>query len=204
VEVARAREFDEDDVLERAMQLFWARGYEATTVADLTAELGLSKGSLYNAFGDKHTLFLAALGRYGRGPGTALAAALPATGPVLPRLGELLHELAEHIAADPTRRGCFVVNSTSELAARDDQVAACAREVFRALADALRTALTRARDQGELAPDADPRHLAHFLVDTVQGMQVTGKADPDPARLHATVDVALSALVRAHPGPPSD
>ena len=57
---------------------------------------------------------------------------------------------------------------------------------------------------GELAPDADPRHLAHFLVDTVQGMQVTGKADPDPARLHATVDVALSALVRAHPGPPSD
>jgi TetR/AcrR family transcriptional regulator, transcriptional repressor for nem operon len=88
-----ARRFDEQDIIDHAMELFWTRGYEATSVADLTAELGVHPGSLYRTFGDKHALFLRALARYRETQARALAPALLAGGPVLPRIRAVLAQV---------------------------------------------------------------------------------------------------------------
>jgi TetR/AcrR family transcriptional regulator, transcriptional repressor for nem operon len=100
----RPRHFDEQDVVDRAMELFWTEGYEATSVTDLTAQLGVHSGSLYRTFGDEHALFVRALGRYRETQAIPLAPASPTGGPVLPRIRAVLLAFTE-LAAEQERPG---------------------------------------------------------------------------------------------------
>src|SRR5258705_9051265 len=117
--VARPRSFDEEHVVDRAMELFWTKGYEATSVSDLTAELGVHPGSLYRTFGDKHALFLRALARYRETQARALAPALLAGGPALPRVRAVLVGFIELAAEQEDPPGCLVANTGGELLPRD-------------------------------------------------------------------------------------
>jgi TetR/AcrR family transcriptional regulator, transcriptional repressor for nem operon len=111
--VARPRSFDEQSVIDRAMELFWTRGYEATSVSDLTADLGVHPGSLYRTFGDKHALFLRALARYRETQARALAPALLAGGPVLPRIRAVMVGFIELAAEQESPRGCLLPGTAS-------------------------------------------------------------------------------------------
>lgn len=192
--MARDREFDPDVVLRRAMELFWCRGYEATSVQDLVDHLGVGRGSLYATFGGKHDLYVRALDRYHQVVGGQLLDELRAACPVLPALRRLLVEMSEASIADPARRGCLMVNAAMERVPHDPDVARRVAEAFGQVEDALHAALARAQAAGELAPDTDPRALARFLVTAIEGLRVVGKATPDRARLNDTVEVIMAAL----------
>ncbi|MER8098481.1 TetR/AcrR family transcriptional regulator [Streptomyces goshikiensis] len=194
--MARPRTFDEEAILDRAMILFWRKGYEATAMSDLVAELGLGRGSIYAAFGDKHQLFIRALGRYLDHQTRLLGTALDDEGPALAQLRDVLGRLLAADAASGTA-GCFSVNSIAELLPHDEEVAKLARRNLQYAEEAFTAQLERASRDGELAPTITPREGARLLLNLVQGLQIMRKVDPDPARAAACLDSTFTLLARS-------
>src|SRR5258708_35156550 len=121
--MARQKEFDCEDALQKAMELFWSRGYQAASIQDLVKHMGISRQSLYDTFGAKHALYLQALDRYRRVESRRLIELLERPGSVKKNLRQLFGELVERSLSDPERRGCFMGNATSELAGRCQETA---------------------------------------------------------------------------------
>lgn len=190
--MARTKEFDPDEALRRALELFWERGYEATSMADLVEHLGVARASIYATFGGKHELYLKAFERYLETTDPAIAEALSQPGPVLPAVKALIGAYADESSRDRPRHGCFVVNTAVELAARDPDAARLVEASWNFLEASLTSALTRARAQGELSADRDPRALARFLVVFFQGIRVLGRAPADDNRLRDATRQAVA------------
>ncbi|MEU9785668.1 TetR/AcrR family transcriptional regulator [Streptomyces phaeochromogenes] len=191
--MARTREFDTEAAVSRAMDLFWTRGYEATSVRDLTGHLGIGQGSLYAAFGDKDGLYRAALEHYRT---TLAAAALRGLDEGADARSAIRTMLVERvrIAVEHDGRGCLLVNSVCERLPGDPATRRTMRDVQdasqRALADVLRVAAER----GEISATTDPQTLAAFLVTFLNGLLVSSKITPDVRALEPLVEVALAAL----------
>ncbi len=201
--MARPRSFDEDEAVERAMLLFWRRGYEGTSVRDLGDGLGLRPGSLYAAFGDKQSLFHRALDRYCDGQGTGLLATVEGDGPLLPRLRALLLGVADanrrahdRLAEDQPGAppGCLMIGTAMDLVPDDVEATRRVRSTFDVIEHALQVALARAVTTGELPAGTDAAAAAGFLTTFLQGLQVVSTADPGHDRIGASVDLALAAL----------
>ncbi|MFE5509089.1 MULTISPECIES: TetR/AcrR family transcriptional regulator [unclassified Streptomyces] len=193
--MARTKEFDPDAALRAALELFWARGYEATTMADLVERLGVGRASLYATFGNKHELYLKALDRYTETNDPRLVEELSAPGPALPAVRALVRRFAAEAAADGERlTGCFVTNSAAELGPHDTAVARRVELSWEQLETLLHAALVRARAGGELPAGRDPRALARMLLVLLQGVRVVGKASSDPARVRDAAEQALTLL----------
>lgn len=185
----RPRGFDLDQALEAAMLLFWRNGYEGTSVADLTAAMGIAKPSLYAAFGSKEHLLAAALRRYADGPGSAAARALDE--PTARGVAHRLVAAAIALTTGPdTPRGCLSVRCAQS---RAESARAAAATHRRAAELALRTRLERARASGDLPPGADPADLARFLLTLTDGVAVRAAAGATPAELRRTAELALAA-----------
>ena len=192
--MSREKEFDVDEVLGRAMELFWCHGYEATSLSALLEHLGIGKGSFYNTFGSKHELYLRALDRYRSLMGDLLVAELGESGPVKPAIKSLLEAISEQDLGDAERRGCMVVNAATELIPHDPEAERRVVSNFVRLQDALRATISRGQSTGEIPAEKDPAALARFLVTLIQGLRVVGKATCDRAALEDTVEVALETL----------
>lgn len=193
--MARAKEFDPDAALESALELFWRRGYEATSMADLVEHLGIGRASLYATFGNKHDLYLRALDRYGETHQPLLVRELSQPGPALPAVRAVVRRFAAE-AMDGTRRahGCFVTNTATELAPHDPAAARRVEVSWEHLETLLHSALVRARTQGELPDGREPLALARMLLVLLQGVRVVGKASSDPARVRDAAEQALTLL----------
>lgn len=174
------------------MQLFWQQGYEATSVQDLAAALGLGKGSLYAAFGSKDGLYAAALQRYCAHHASALIALLDDAEQVRPALRSALRSMADADAADP-ERGCMLVNAATERGDDPDSVRMVQRTI-RQIESALTGALERARIRGEVPADKDPAALARFLTTFIQGLRVMGQARAGTEFVDEALEVALATL----------
>jgi TetR/AcrR family transcriptional regulator, transcriptional repressor for nem operon len=192
--MARTREFDADEAVRRAMDLFWERGYEATSLRDLTDALEIGSGSLYAAFGSKDGLFQAALARYRQEQAQPLLDALSSDGEIRAVMRRVLGMLVAKAVSDELRRGCLVVNSATERIPRDADTAAAVRSVLASIRGAIEDALRRARERGELDPGKDPRALAGFFLTFMNGLRVAAKTDPDERSLTCSVEAALTVL----------
>ncbi|MFC9732668.1 TetR/AcrR family transcriptional regulator [Streptomyces roseolus] len=193
--MARTKEFDPEAALQAALDLFWARGYEATSMADLVERLGIGRASLYATFGSKHELYLKAMDRYLETRDPRLVEELSAPGPALPAVRALVRRFAAEATAEGLRlSGCFVTNSAAELAPRDPAVARRVELSWEQIETLLYAALTRARAQGELPEGRDPRTLSRMLLVLLQGIRVVGKASTDPARVRDAAEEALRLL----------
>ncbi|SDK70077.1 TetR/AcrR family transcriptional regulator, transcriptional repressor for nem operon [Nonomuraea maritima] len=190
--MARSKEFDPDVALQKALELFWERGYEATSMADLVERLGVARASIYATFGGKRELYLKALERYVEQ--TSVVEPLSQPGPALPAVRAFLDAYVAECLADELRRGCMVVNTAVEFGSRDPIVSQKVVASWAGMEAMLAGALVRARAQGELPAGKDPYALARFLLVLVQGVRVLGRADPDPRRLRDAVDQAMNAL----------
>jgi TetR/AcrR family transcriptional repressor of nem operon len=190
--MARTREFDTEAAVGRAMELFWTRGYEATSVRDLTRHLGIGQGSLYAAFGGKDGLYRAALEHYR----TTLAAdALRGLEEGADARSAIRALLAERIriAVERGGQGCLAVNAACERLPQDAATRRTVRDMQDASREALAEVLRAARDRGEIAERHDPHTVAAFLVTFLNGLLVSSKITPDRT-FEPLIDVALTAL----------
>ncbi|MFG3369814.1 TetR/AcrR family transcriptional regulator [Streptomyces sp. NPDC090032] len=193
--MARTKEFDPDAALQSALELFWRRGYEATSMADLVDRLGIGRASIYATFGNKHELYLKAMDRYTEYADAAILADLSAGGPALPAVRALVRRFAGEATTEERRlTGCFVTNTATELAPHDTAAARRVERSWDHIETLLHASLARARAQGELPAGRDPRALARLLLVLMQGMRVAGKASSDPARIRDAAEQALGLL----------
>ncbi|GAB2942629.1 TetR/AcrR family transcriptional regulator [Nonomuraea fastidiosa] len=190
--MARTRGFDTEAVVARAMELFWVRGYEATSIRDLTHHLGLGQGSLYAAFGDKDGLYRAALEHYRTTYATAALRTLEREGDARAAIRALLLERVR-IAAEGGR-GCLLINAATERLPQDRPTRRIVRDVLDANQEALAGLLRAAAERGELSPRHDPETLAAFLVTFLNGLLVSAKVTPDVRALEPLVEVAVAAI----------
>ncbi|MEU9977747.1 TetR/AcrR family transcriptional regulator [Streptomyces sp. NPDC051014] len=193
--MGRPRNFDEKQVLESVREQFWNQGYGATSLQDLTDATGLGKGSLYGAFGDKRQLFLHVLDSYRAEQLDGVRAVLTGPGTALERLTSLVEGVADGFAGDPRRRGCLMVNSTSELHSSEPDVASRARTTYQTVEDLLIACVREAQQDGSVKPDADPQELGRLLLAVIQGIEFLAKTDMDDAALLQIARSALKALV---------
>ncbi|MFF7348020.1 TetR/AcrR family transcriptional regulator [Streptomyces antimycoticus] len=193
--MARTKEFDPEAALQSALELFWQRGYEATSMADLVDYLGIGRASIYATFGSKHELYLKAMDRYAEMRDPSLLTELSQPGPALPAVRAVVRRFAEE-AASPEKRlvGCLVTNTAAELAPHDPAAARRVELSWDHVETPLCSALIRAQAQGELSEDRDPRALARMLFVLMQGLRVVGKASDDPARVRDAAEQALALL----------
>lgn len=189
--MGRPREFDQVEVLRQAMLLFWRKGYEATSMADLLEVTGLSKSSLYDTFGDKRRLFLAALEAYRRERLENLRAKLNDGRPGRVSIAAFF---AGHALRSEGREGCMSCNEAVELAPRDGEVQRLVNADFAGLENAFAEAITRGQADGSVTSREDPRKLARFLAVSLQGLNVMDRAGSDAERLVDSVAVMLSVL----------
>jgi TetR/AcrR family transcriptional repressor of nem operon len=191
--VPRPREFNEDDVVDRAVDLFWRRGYHATSVRDLGEALGLSASSLYRTFGDKHALFLRALDRYRATDSTETHDYLVRPGPAPEVLRDALTRMVG-APGDGAFRGCFVVNTATELGAEDPAVDERTQAAFGVTREALQELLERGRAAGELRPDLDVSAAADTLFTLVLGLRVRARAGHTVTELTPVIDAVVRNL----------
>jgi TetR/AcrR family transcriptional repressor of nem operon len=190
--MARQKEFDREEALHKAMEVFWTRGYQAASIQDLVKHMGINRQSLYDTFGDKHALYLQALDRYREVEGHKIVELLEQPGSVKKNLRQLFEIAIENALCD--RRGCFMGNAMSELAGRCKDTAARTCSNMGAAHEALYRALLRGKKAGELKGIRDPRAVARFLYSSLQGLVLTGKATQDRKTLNDIVTVTLSVL----------
>ncbi|MYU23707.1 TetR/AcrR family transcriptional regulator [Streptomyces sp. SID8352] len=193
--MGRPRQFDEKNAVTSATELFWRRGYHATSVRDLGDELKLTPSSLYRTFTDKHTLFLRALDHYRATESAEARKRLDATDrPVQEALREWMLWLVTCPADGKSGRGCFVVNTATELGTTDEKVRRRTEAAFEVTRQALRAALELGRDRGELAAGLDIDDTVELLFTTVLGLRVRERAGHDIERLTTTIDLVIRTL----------
>ncbi len=187
--VGRPREFDVDEVLDAAMHAFWARGYEATSLRDLMEATGLHKGSLYQAFGDKHQLFLRALERYlaeMRRQKTEMLATASTPLEALSLTGHAMIEIADADASSP--KGCMALNTLVELAPHDPQV----QRIMMAHVDSMRRSLEEvvaaAQAAGELRTQPSPAAITQMMMTFMSGIGANLKGILSKEEAHALFD----------------
>ena len=189
--MARPREFDVNAALERAMDVFWSKGYEATSLDDLCEATGLSRSSLYATFGNKRDLLLQTVDRYIERRTRNIRAALARQPNIHEGIAALLREFIDQIVSGAGRRGCFLGNCAAELPRSDRTALARVRRGLARTEETFREALARAAARGELPVGADVDALARFLTASFQGLRLVGKVNPDRAILE---DIAATIL----------
>jgi TetR/AcrR family transcriptional repressor of nem operon len=192
--MARPREFDEAVALDAAMDCFWREGYEATSVRDLAARMGITGTSLYNAFGDKRSLFRQALQRYAERSTRERIARLESTLPPKQAVRAFLGEIVERSLNDLDRRGCLLVNSALEIAPHDAELGAEIAARLGEIEAFFRRTVTAAQADGSVPPDRDPADLARLLLGVTLGVRVLARSNPQRELLEGTARPALALL----------
>lgn len=190
----RPREFDTQEALERAMGVFWTRGYRSASLGDLTRAMGISRSSFYDTYGCKRSLFLDAIDHYRRVVVRDFVARLDAESSGRRAVEDALEGVVHAETTGDPRRGCLLGNCASEVSRDDKEASARVVAGMRRVEEGFLRALQRAQAAGELAADKDARGLARFLGQTVYGLHVMGQAGRSRAVLRDTARVALSVL----------
>ncbi|GIQ73859.1 TetR family transcriptional regulator [Bradyrhizobium sp. RD5-C2] len=192
----RPRSFDVEAAVERAMDVFWSRGYHATALPDLLRATKLSRGSLYAAFGDKHSLFLRALDRYIADAQTRMDVELAPRGEPVAGLRAYLAGYVERASGANGRRGCLLVATAMELAGQDAEAGRRIAGFFKTMEARLADALSRAEAAGRLADGVEPASAARILVCFVWGLRVVAKTAQTRITWQTTADALLDRFIR--------
>jgi AcrR family transcriptional regulator len=190
----RPRTFDREAALWAAIRLFWERGFEATSLGELTVAMGIRPGSLYAAFGDKKALFREAVEVYGRSPvGSFPARALAEEPTARGAVSRILREAAA-IYADPSHPpGCLAISAATNVTVHDDEIAKFLRDVRNAGVAAIEERLRRAEGEGELRAGTDAPALASYFATIVQGLSQRARDGADVDELSQVAELALTA-----------
>ncbi|SFM87991.1 transcriptional regulator, TetR family [Chitinophaga sp. YR627] len=187
----RTKDFDENEILRKAITIFWRKGYNATSLYDLIEGLGIGRSSIYHSFGDKHNLYLKALDLYQQ-EGTARITTILNNSPsVKDAVANLFQMTISEIVNDEHSKGCFKINSEVELAPHDEPTKKLICDDNTVIEDALYEAILKGQKDKSVSASKNPRALAHFICTTVAGMRVYAKFRNDRQFFE---DIAATAL----------
>lgn len=191
--IGRPMEFDPDVALDKAMQTFWAQGYEATSTTDLMSAMGLSKSSLYQTFGSKRELFIRCLDHYCREAGDRVQTIVAGT-----RTGKqfIVDLFRAFISAGSNGRpkGCLLVNTACEFGNSDKELGSYIASRLEGSKQQFRQAIEQGQRDGDIPADKDADQLSNLLVMNVCGLRVLAKLETDPSVMESTVDQLLEQL----------
>ena len=194
--MARLREFDEDRALDAAVDCFWSRGYEATSVRDLAREMGIGGASLYNAFGGKRALFARVLERYANRSSRERIARLEAGHRPREAIRAFLAEVIDRSIKDRERKGCLLVNSALDVAPHDAELGRVVTGYLEEIRAFFRRNVVAASEAGETPPGTDAETLSIHLLGVLMGMRVLARTGARRRTLEAVVQPALDLLGR--------
>jgi len=186
--MARTAEFDRQEVLQRALDIFWQEGYCKCSVARLVEATGLKPGSLYAAFGSKEGLFLAVLEFYGRQSVKRLQTCLDNADSPLQGIRKFIDQIGERVLNSEQQRGCFLVNSVLEFSPGREAVNRVVETFFSTIESLFVSALKKSAEAGELPPDQNPAALAKYLLVNIWGLQVLARTNPDEETVQAVLE----------------
>ncbi|MET3980314.1 TetR/AcrR family transcriptional repressor of nem operon [Mucilaginibacter sp. UYP25] len=192
--MARTKDFDEDEVLKKAVDLFWLKGYNATSMQDLVDGLGISRSSLYDTYGDKHSLFIKALESYQCTNTGKFVQIIEGGKPAKETIKELLKFIADNLLNDKSQKGCFIVNAEVEVALHDKEVGDMIQKNDQNVEDAFFRVIQKGQESGEITNPQNARALARFLFNTVKGIQVTAKSTTDREVFDDIINLAVGVL----------
>jgi TetR/AcrR family transcriptional repressor of nem operon len=192
--MARTKDFDENEVLKKAICLFWNKGYNGTSMQELVDGLGISRSSLYDTFGDKHQLYLKALDAYQQGYGNQICTLIHEAPSAKAAIQAMLNLIANNLLDDQERKGCFMVNAGIELGTHDTEVSQLIAQNEQQLEEIFLQVIRQGQASGELDQSKDPQALARFLGNTVKGLQVSVKSTTNKAFFEDVIRTTLTAL----------
>jgi len=187
------KQFNRDETLDKAVQLFWEQGYEATSMQDLVNAMGINRASLYQTYGNKQELYLASLERYAAQILAYVTGLLDKPGTPLTKLRDTFVHITEQ-SLQGKMQGCFINNTAVELGPHDAKLAAKIRDIWVQLEDIFATRLQQAIDQHQITADTDPHQLAQVLNINLQGLVVKTKANSNKAELIRAVDALFDLI----------
>lgn len=193
--MARPREFDEQAVLDTATEHFWVKGYEATTMRDLSVDTGLTSPSLYNAFGDKRALYRLVLDRYIQSALVSCREIFEGDTPPLKAVERYIDAIIVEALGDAQRKGCFVVNTALEVAPHDEEFRGVVTSIFGRIEKYLRDSIAAGQADGSISTDQSAADLARLFLGTSLGIRVFARSRPDRALLKGLAR-PLFALLR--------
>ena len=194
--VGRPREFDEEQVLDAAMKAFWANGYEATSLADLVSVTGLHKGSLYQAFGDKHSLFIQTLSRYLQNIRHHKNQVLDQAATPLAGIRSVLHHFIDMSEDDSDcPQGCMAVKMLVEMAPHDVEVERMMQDHKNGMRASILSRVQQAQATGELGAEKSPETISSLIVIFMDGLAAQATGPMNVAEAHALLDGQLDALL---------
>lgn len=181
------KQFDVDEVLEKAMHAFWSRGYEATSMQKLVESTGIHRGSLYSVYRDKHELFLAALRMYDDRQRRQRIAELEAAFAPREAIRQLLLAFASHASVKGGNRGCFLTNTALELAAHDPEAGRIVAKAQKEIEEFFLRMIRKGQATGEIPSRVKPEETASGLLAALIGLAVLSRSRPERSLLEAIV-----------------
>lgn len=189
--MARSKEFEMNEVLDKAIQLFWMQGYEKTSIQDLVDSMGIHRRSIYDTFGDKHALYLKALQRYESIQNKKMRLLVEKKEPVKELIRQFL-ESSVRKEAEP--QGCFIVNSGVELGILDPEVAAFVEDSYSKTEKLLYDLVLAGQQKGELKTSLDPEAISQYLMNAWLGLRTMVKTASDQGKLTNIILTILNTL----------
>ncbi len=192
--MARPREFDESDALEKAMVAFWRQGYDETSYEDLVSATGVSRYGLYSAFGDKKDFFLRALDHYIEMNRCEMMGSLLKDGASLKDIVNYFYRVGERVNDPQKRIGCMLCNTAIEMAQYDKDAEAKVREIFTELKRVFKKAITTAVKSGEIKSAQSPNQLADYLVGLMMGAAMMVRSPMERGKIKNFIETGLAVL----------
>ncbi len=192
--MARLKAFDEERAIDRAVDCFWSRGYEATSVRDLGEAMGIGGASLYNAFGDKRTLFVKCLERYANRSSRERMARIEVKHAPKDAIRTFLAEIIERSLKDPDCKGCLLVNSALDVAPHDAAIGEAVAGYLDEIRDFFRRNIDAARRAGTVPKAIDTETVSGHLLGVLMGIRALTRVKPDRKLLESVARPALALL----------
>jgi TetR/AcrR family transcriptional repressor of nem operon len=193
--MARTKEFNEDQALDKAIEIFWHKGYNGTSAQDLVTHLGLSRSSLYDTFGDKQKLFVKALKRYQEQGQNYIIELLENSENVKVTFTEIFKRAVIESLEDRITKGCFMVNSAVELAMHDSEIARIVHENQKVMEEAFYKALKKGQESGQISTKQDARLLARFIFNNYSGIRVLARGGEKDKKVYDDILKAILSLL---------
>jgi TetR/AcrR family transcriptional repressor of nem operon len=193
--MARTKEFNEDQALDKAIEIFWHKGYNGTSAQDLVTHLGLSRSSLYDTFGDKQKLFAQSLQRYQKNAQNQIVELFDQSENIKETLHDIFKQAVIESLEDRITKGCFMVNSSVELAMHDEEIAKIVKNNIQIMEEVFTTAIQKGQDSGHISKANSAKVLARFIFNNYSGIRVLARTGERDKQVYDDIIKAMFSIL---------